>query len=41
VGDLVAAIPGAEYVEIPGKDHLSVRTDPLFHQEVLSFLNEQ
>jgi pimeloyl-ACP methyl ester carboxylesterase len=41
VGDLVAAIPGAEYVEIPGKDHLSVRVDPLFHQEVLSFLNEQ
>lgn len=41
VGDLVAAIPGAEYVEIPGKDHVSVRVDPLFHQEVLSFLNEQ
>jgi pimeloyl-ACP methyl ester carboxylesterase len=41
VEDLVSAIPGAKYVEVPGKDHLSVRIDPMFHQEVVSFLENR
>lgn len=38
VGRLVSAIPGAELVTIPGKDHHTVVADPSFKSAVVSFL---
>lgn len=37
---LVAAIPGARLVRIPGRDHLSVVADPRFRAAVIGFLSE-
>lgn len=37
---LVAAIPGARLLRIPGKDHLSVVTDPRFKEAVIEFLGQ-
>lgn len=39
--NLAAAIPGAKLVTIPDRDHLTVLFDPLFIEEVLSFLGPQ
>ena len=38
--ELAAAIPTAELVKVPGKDHLTVVADPLFKDTVVSFLSE-
>jgi len=43
VGDptpLVAAIPGAKLVTLPGKDHLTAVPDPLYKSAVVDFLKE-
>ena len=37
---LAAAIPGAELVKIPGKDHLTVVADPQFKATVARFLSD-
>lgn len=39
-GELVAAIPGARYIEIPGKEHLTVVADQRFKDAVLAFLKQ-
>ena len=39
--ELVAAIPGARRVEIPGADHLGPVTDPRFLEEALAFLGRR
>jgi pimeloyl-ACP methyl ester carboxylesterase len=36
---LVAAIPGARLVRIPGRDHMSVVADPRFRAAVIDFLS--
>lgn len=36
--DLVAAVPGAELVEIPGADHIGALVDPAFKDAVVEFL---
>ena len=38
---LAAAIPGAEFVTIPERDHLTVVSDPQFKETVVRFLKEQ
>ncbi|MDI6858556.1 MAG: alpha/beta hydrolase [Dehalococcoidia bacterium] len=38
---LVAAIPGARFVSIPDRDHLTVVPDPRFKEAILSFLAEE
>ena len=38
--ELAAAIPTAELVKIPGKDHLTVVADPQFKETVVRFLSE-
>ena len=36
--ELVALIPGSEYLEVPGRDHMRAVGDPVFRQGVLAFL---
>lgn len=38
---LAAAIPGARFVSIPDRDHLTVVPDPRFKEAILSFLAEE
>ena len=38
--NLVAAIPGVKYVEVPGRTHEDATSDPMFAREVATFLSE-